>query len=49
MNKIGQPERQTQNRVVHLLERYHNKRFFAYMDKFMPQWRLYKDELNQTN
>ena len=36
--------------MVHLLERNHNKRFFfAYMDKFMPQWRLYKDELNQTN
>ena len=32
--------------MVHLLERYHNKRFFAYMDKFMPQWQLYKEELN---
>ncbi len=34
--------------MVHLLERHHNKRFFAYMDKFMPQWQLYKDELNLT-
>ncbi|MEN8218915.1 MAG: SprT family zinc-dependent metalloprotease [Pseudomonadota bacterium] len=34
--------------MVHLLERHHNKRFKAYMDKFMPQWRLYKDELNMT-
>jgi predicted metal-dependent hydrolase len=32
--------------MVHLLERHHNERFKAYMDKFMPQWRLYKDELN---
>jgi len=34
--------------MVHLLERHHNKRFTAYMDKFMPQWRLYKNELNHT-
>jgi predicted metal-dependent hydrolase len=32
--------------MVHLLERLHNARFQAYMDKFMPQWRLYRDELN---
>jgi len=32
--------------MVHLLESHHNKRFFAYLDKFMPQWQLYKDELN---
>lgn len=31
--------------LVHLFERYHNKRFYAYMDKFMPQWRMYRDEL----
>ena len=35
--------------MVHLLERNHNKRFWAYMDKFMPQWRLYKDELNNSS
>lgn len=33
--------------MVHLLERSHNARFVAYMDKFMPQWRQYKDELNK--
>lgn len=32
--------------LVHLLERRHNARFVALMDKFMPQWRLYRDELN---
>jgi len=34
--------------MVHLLEKYHNDRFKAYMDKFMPQWRLYNDELNRA-
>ncbi len=34
--------------MVHLLERRHNDRFKALMDKFMPQWRLYRDELNQA-
>lgn len=32
--------------LVHMLERHHNNRFVALMDKFMPQWRLYRDELN---
>jgi predicted metal-dependent hydrolase len=32
--------------LVHLLERHHNNRFVAFMDKFMPHWRLYRDELN---
>jgi predicted metal-dependent hydrolase len=32
--------------LVHLLERHHNDRFVAYMDKFMPKWRLYRDQLN---
>jgi len=34
--------------MVHLLERHHNERFVAYMDEFMPQWRLFRDELNQA-
>ena len=34
--------------MVHLLERHHNDRFVAYMDEFMPQWRLFRDELNQA-
>jgi len=34
--------------MVHLLERRHNGRFVAYMDEFLPQWRLFRDELNQA-
>jgi predicted metal-dependent hydrolase len=34
--------------MVHLLERHHNDRFAALMDKFMPQWRLHRDELNRS-
>jgi predicted metal-dependent hydrolase len=33
--------------LVHLLERHHNDRFIALMDKFMPQWRFHQAELNQ--
>ena len=33
--------------MVHLLERNHNERFIAYLDKFLPQWRHYKEELNR--
>ena len=33
--------------MVHLLDRRHNERFMAYMDKFLPQWRAYKEELNR--
>jgi len=32
--------------LVHLLERYHNKVFYGYMDKFLPEWREYKKILN---
>jgi predicted metal-dependent hydrolase len=32
--------------MVHLLERYHNERFRALMEEFMPHWRLRRDELN---
>ena len=34
--------------MVHLLERKHNARFQALMDRFMPQWRMHRDELNQA-
>ena len=34
--------------MVHLLERRHNRRFRALMDRFMPQWRLHRDELNRA-
>jgi predicted metal-dependent hydrolase len=32
--------------LVHLLEKNHNKIFTGYMDKFLPDWRITKDELN---
>ncbi len=31
--------------MVHLLEKNHNKKFFAHMDNFMPDWRHWKKEL----
>lgn len=34
--------------MVHLLERRHNAQFIAHMDRFLPQWRLLRDELNQA-
>ncbi|MCQ8105306.1 M48 family metallopeptidase [Methylomonas sp. SURF-2] len=33
--------------LVHLLERKHNERFRAHMDKFMPNWRERRDILNK--
>ncbi|MEK7702583.1 MAG: SprT family zinc-dependent metalloprotease [Nitrospirota bacterium] len=33
--------------MVHLLERHHNARFKAFMDQFMPEWRLHQDQLNR--
>jgi predicted metal-dependent hydrolase len=33
--------------LVHLLERNHNEKFIAHMDKFLPPWRSYKKHLNQ--
>ena len=33
--------------MVHLLEPTHNARFVALMDKFMPNWRVRRDVLNQ--
>jgi len=35
--------------MVHLLERLHNKRFYAYMTQFFPQWRSLKKELNSSH
>jgi len=34
--------------MVHLLERHHNDRFREYMDRFMPQWRVCREELNRS-
>lgn len=33
--------------MVHLLEAGHNKRFYGYMDHFLPQWRLWDQWLKQ--
>ena len=33
--------------LVHLLERSHNERFIGFIDKFLPKWRFYKEELNK--
>jgi len=32
--------------LAHLLERHHNDRFMEIMDRFLPKWRSYRDELN---
>ncbi len=34
--------------LVHLLVRKHGKIFIAYMDKFLPQWKILQDELNSA-
>lgn len=34
--------------MAHLLERRHTDRFRALMDRFMPSWRLHRDELNRA-
>lgn len=33
--------------LVHLLERTHNAHFIAYMDTYLPEWKLLKNELNK--
>lgn len=33
--------------LVHLLERRHNNQFVVLMDRFLPQWRIYRDDLNR--
>ena len=34
--------------LAHLIERHHNDRFIAIMDKHLPQWRLHREELNSA-
>jgi len=34
--------------LVHLLERNHNDRFRAYMDRFMPNWKVYREMLRSS-
>jgi predicted metal-dependent hydrolase len=33
--------------IVHLLERHHNDKFLYYMDKYLPDWKQTKTELNK--
>ncbi len=33
--------------MIHLLERHHNERFVAHMNRFMPLWQYYRQELNR--
>lgn len=33
--------------MIHLLERSHNQKFVALMNKYMPKWKEYKKELNR--
>lgn len=32
--------------MVHLLERLHNKRFYGFMSRYLPNWKSLKNELN---
>ncbi len=32
--------------LIHLLERYHNERFYRFMDRYLPDWRKRKSRLN---
>jgi len=34
--------------MVHFLERHHNDRFRDLMDQMMPQWQLFREELNRA-
>ena len=33
--------------MIHLLERHHNERFIGYMNRYMPLWQFYREELNR--
>lgn len=33
--------------MVHLLERNHNERFTSHMDRFLPKWQFFREELNR--
>ncbi len=35
--------------MMHLLERHHNDHFTELMNKFMPQWKLHREELNRSS
>jgi len=33
--------------MIHFIERHHNDRFLSLMEKYMPQWKFFKEELNR--
>lgn len=33
--------------MIHLIERHHNDHFLALIEKYMPKWKFYKEELNR--
>lgn len=33
--------------MLHLIERHHNARFFALLEKHLPRWKSYKEDLNR--
>lgn len=33
--------------MIHLLERHHNDKFLFYLNKYMPKWKHFKEELNR--
>jgi len=35
--------------MTHLLERYHNRTFYGYLDKFLPTWRKPRDILKRSS
>jgi hypothetical protein len=44
----GYPQYVVAHELAHLIERHHNERFFAIMDRHMPRWRLHRQELNSA-
>ena len=34
--------------MIHLLERYHNARFYSYLTKYLPDWPERRKELNSS-
>ena len=34
--------------MIHLIERHHNEQFITYLNKFIPKWKHYKEELNRS-
>ena len=34
--------------MVHLLERHHNDNFKIHMDRYLPEWKNYRNTLNQS-